>query len=65
MTFVVSGCLWLFTDMGGKIDVFNSVDGTTEEIDCLVRPLNRLFFEVGLLVTDGGIFYPMAHDASR
>lgn len=65
MKFDTAGRLWITTVSGGTIDVLNPADGTIEEVDCPMMPLNCVFVSGGLLVTDGGAFDPAIEDVPR
>lgn len=65
MKFDAAGRLWITTVTAGIIDVLNIDTGEIVEVPCPVMPLNCLFVENGLLVTDGGNFDPAIHDIPR
>lgn len=65
MKFDDTGKLWITTVTGKTIDILDTETGDLQSIHCPHMPLNCLFVDGGLLVTDGGVINEAVDDLPR
>jgi gluconolactonase len=65
LKFDYEGKLWITTVEAGVMDVLDLATGSITELACPYMPLNCVFVPGGVLVTDGGLFDPLADIVPR